>query len=831
MIPETVRLKGFAGIRAGLGRDDLALDLVQLAGDAQLVALSGPNGAGKTTVMDNLQPYRLLPSRASSFSPAGFSYYEHLVLPECLKELTWRHEGAHYRSTLLFRMNGRRKTEAFLHVGENGQWRPVKLPDGTLSDGRVETYDACVEALLGNPETFFTSVFAAQNRRPLSSYTPGEIKELMVELLGLDQIRQAGEKASQVARLLKTRLDERRRAASGFGDVDQRIPTVESALARCAQELFHIAQRKATAQAEVERANARLVQLAMERDAARANEDRRVAVNKHLADAREALAKTLSRLQQDREREQARLAKLSAELREVGDLAEQRRRTIAARRKEAQAVLAQRETIAAAIEQAKTMEGAEMRLRGALEGAQAKHQAREDQGRALAVLRTEAEGLRRRAGDAALRAAGLRQRFSFTDAVPCRGTELQPRCQLLADARDAQTLLPSADAEVARIRTRLEGIGEEAQRLETAIRGLGDTAGGIRRAQAELNALNEERRRVEALAALGASLRQAEQRLAEYAAAEEEIGLSTKAATDRITRERDEAAAKIAVIDQRCKEHTEAGQEAIRLIEAELAGLSPPFDSERIGKAEATFEAARTRLQADESAHLAVNKKEASLQAELAELRARVGVAAKIRGEASHIEGELGWWNLLAKALGNDGVIALCVDDAGPELARLANDLLLACYGPRFTVSIRTQVETAKKELREGFDVVVFDADTGQAKSVSVMSGGERIWVNEALTRAIALYLARSSGRRYETLFCDEADGALDSERKRMFMGMKREVLRLGGYEREFFVSQTPELTEMADVVIDLTALASTGAAGPPSNTSVQHLRSEPTAA
>jgi len=37
---------------------------------------------------------------------------------------------------------------------------------------------------------------------------------------------------------------------------------------------------------------------------------------------------------------------------------------------------------------------------------------------------------------------------------------------------------------------------------------------------------------------------------------------------------------------------------------------------------------------------------------------------------------------------------------------------------------------------------------------------------------------------------------------------MKREVLRLGGYAREYFVSQTPELTQMADVVIDLWAQA-----------------------
>jgi exonuclease SbcC len=87
---------------------------------------------------------------------------------------------------------------------------------------------------------------------------------------------------------------------------------------------------------------------------------------------------------------------------------------------------------------------------------------------------------------------------------------------------------------------------------------------------------------------------------------------------------------------------------------------------------------------------------------------------------------------------------------------------------------------------------------------VVLLSGGERVWINECLTRAIALYLAGNAGREYGTLFCDEADGPLDPDRKRMFMDMKREVIRLGGYQREFFVSQTPELTAMADMVIEL---------------------------
>jgi len=157
--------------------------------------------------------------------------------------------------------------------------------------------------------------------------------------------------------------------------------------------------------------------------------------------------------------------------------------------------------------------------------------------------------------------------------------------------------------------------------------------------------------------------------------------------------------------------------------------------------------------------------------------------------------------------MSNDGLIALAIDDAGPTLSGLANDLLLACYGPRFTVSIHTLQGSGKGEQKEGFDIVVHDGTTGDAKSMGLMSGGERTWVEACLTRAIALYLATHTGRRYSTLFCDEADGALDPDRKRMFMAMKREVLRLGGYEREYFVSQTPELTAMADAVIDLEAL------------------------
>lgn len=56
MQPLKLTLKGFRGIRSGLGRDELTLDLERLTEGAELIAIAGSNGRGKTTIMDNLHP-------------------------------------------------------------------------------------------------------------------------------------------------------------------------------------------------------------------------------------------------------------------------------------------------------------------------------------------------------------------------------------------------------------------------------------------------------------------------------------------------------------------------------------------------------------------------------------------------------------------------------------------------------------------------------------------------------------------------------------------------------------------------------------------------------
>lgn len=64
--PLKLTLKGFKGVRSGLGRETLALDLEALVGEGSLVAIAGANGRDKTTVMGSCQLEAVGPRGASA---------------------------------------------------------------------------------------------------------------------------------------------------------------------------------------------------------------------------------------------------------------------------------------------------------------------------------------------------------------------------------------------------------------------------------------------------------------------------------------------------------------------------------------------------------------------------------------------------------------------------------------------------------------------------------------------------------------------------------------------------------------------------------------------
>lgn len=811
MQPLSLTLKGFRGIRDGLGRDTLTLDFEKLADGAELVAIAGANGRGKTTVMDNMHPYLTMPSRAAVAGPGGFSYYDHVSLPENEKDLTWAHEGRSYRSQVVIRLNGRRRTEAFLFVLDNsGMWQAVRMEDGTISDGKVETYTRCVEAICGSADTFFTSVFSAQGKRQLSAYRNAEIKTLLADLLGQEEIRALGQKAAETARLLKAGLSAIRQELAGIDEDRTRVAGEHQRLNDAEDRVAQGVVDRQSAQHALEIIRSRHAQLSAERDQSRATEVRRAQLVVERQSLIEAGQQAAAALKVQYEGEQQRLDRLQQRI--ANRLSQERSRRLVLHNTQRQcfAVLATADAVQRATVRLPLAERV-LSLRNTRTAScrqKAQHLA-QCQGTER-IAEQKLVGIEREAGKAALKAEELAHRFSLTGEVPCVGTDLQGQCKLLGDAREAQTLIPSAKGQI----TRLSREKAQAQQELSAIRQQRDALSGAPQALLWAEHLGEiARERASRFAVLAARAGEMMQARAGLASAEQELAAlvqgetpSDGVETPEEQAERQQIIAARQVIAEQIGRQSQHFRVTLKRLEEALVALPDPCDERQLVIAGQALAQASEAVTAAERSHLMAVRDAQTLEALSLQARALATRRSQVETRMAHVETELGGWNLFARCMSHDGLIALAIDDAGPALSGLANDLLLACYGPRFTVSIHTLVETGKGEQKEGFDIVVYDGESGDSKSVGLMSGGERVWINECLTRAVALYLAQHSGRRYATLFSDEADGALDPERKRMFMAMKREVLRLGGYEREFFVSQTPELTAMADTVIDLEA-------------------------
>ena len=94
--------------------------------------------------------------------------------------------------------------------------------------------------------------------------------------------------------------------------------------------------------------------------------------------------------------------------------------------------------------------------------------------------------------------------------------------------------------------------------------------------------------------------------------------------------------------------------------------------------------------------------------------------------------------------------------------------------------------------MLEDFDVTIL-SQKGE-KKIGDLSGGERVWIEQALSEAIAIFHSEKSGRLFETAFCDESDGALDPDNKQHFVDMLREAARVGRRQFTFLITQTPEV-------------------------------------
>jgi exonuclease SbcC len=731
-------LRGFTGLSRGSGIEELDLDLAQIRG---IVVLVGPNGSGKTTTLENLQPFRALPSRNIGLKDAVW-------LRDAAKDLRFTLDGRHYRVLVT--------VDAHTGKSDGFCW----CDDQPLTSGKISELDEQLQRLLGSPEWFFQSVFAAQGAASLLSLRPAMRKDFFAEFLGLDHLQAAAERARQVAVFLEAWNAGLRAEAQRLRQEVDELPLLEQRLAARQQE--------ATVHESV------LSRVCVHEQQCRARVD---AVRRQVLQAQEAA-------QRLRTWEQQHARIMAAATRQETTIQTERRRAHAEIARVHQARTALDTRIAAIATQERTADEIDheratlktviARCEAELQTIHRAAEAERDLSQAEAQYQQRLATLSTTLTERQRLAIALTSRPAEAPESLCRGCGL---AQAAWQARDeTQTLATQCERLQTEHATALHA-------LRTAIpQGCRPRAA----VEAELTAVREQLQILEQFRVQ----QQDHARLREERATAETTLQTVQEALSRLD------AALAEVQQQRAAD--------LQRVEEELANARAacmPDMSEQVRVAEQQL-AAATQQVIRQTETLADTRAAFSLIIQqIAERNTRRPRLQQVQTQLRHGEAEQAEWVLLAQLCGRDRLQAVELDAAAPAISQYCNLLLGQCFGGRFALTFRT----LDAQGREVFDLVVRDSRSGEERELRLMSGGEQTLILHAVRLALTLYAKERSARDFRTIFCDEVDGQLYSETRREFLAMNRAAMRLGSFDTMFLVSHSPEILDGADHVITFT--------------------------
>lgn len=177
-------------------------------------------------------------------------------------------------------------------------------------------------------------------------------------------------------------------------------------------------------------------------------------------------------------------------------------------------------------------------------------------------------------------------------------------------------------------------------------------------------------------------------------------------------------------------------------------------------------------LDAAERQLLDLKESENRLRDEVGASRQKVLVLEdlKMRRQALGLEREalanrVAQFKQLERAFGKDGVPALLIEQALPQIEARANEILDRLSNGGMSVRFVTQAaykDKRRNELRETLDILI--SDSAGTRDYELFSGGEAFRVNFAIRLALAEVLAQRAGARLQTLVIDEGFGSQDAE-------------------------------------------------------------------
>ncbi|NPV72122.1 MAG: SMC family ATPase [Firmicutes bacterium] len=320
------------------------------------------------------------------------------------------------------------------------------------------------------------------------------------------------------------------------------------------------------------------------------------------------------------------------------------------------------------------------------------------------------------------------------DMVPC-GEEHKAACPLLKLARKASENLADARAKLARLESETNPY-----------------VGSLKKARADLEAIGYDPDAHEAA-------RRALEDVRRTARLKPDLDAAATRVQELRTRQ-EEARAQIKRLEAECEQIWQEIREAEskhNQLQDELRALAPVAEELSRKQAELSW----------------LRRDEASLRTELGRIaavresieRAKSDLQA-LNEKTKSLRDDLTTYELLEQACGKKaGVPALIVENAVPEIERLANDMLGKMAGGRLSVRLDTQAEAKTTgTMQEVLRITVLDG--GTERPYQTYSGAERFMVDLALRVALSKFLTHRAGAEIKLFVLDEGLGCADASNR-----------------------------------------------------------------
>lgn len=211
------------------------------------------------------------------------------------------------------------------------------------------------------------------------------------------------------------------------------------------------------------------------------------------------------------------------------------------------------------------------------------------------------------------------------------------------------------------------------------------------------------------------------------------------------------------------------------------------------------------KLQREKNRRADIEASIKSAERENEKYRKEIEKAEDKKKEMSSHKAKESAYQFIEDSFSNNGIPAIELRESAPEIAMTANRILSESYGNRFEIRFGSTSELKSgRKANEDFNILVYDSDNGDEKTIDLVSSGERIWIKQALFYAFSIVQMNRTGFNFRTRLIDESDGSLDGALRPKYLRMVEAAHRLADARLTVLITHSQEIKDIAQQFIEM---------------------------